>query len=202
MSRRDDEQLADILAASAAIATHLERGNINDGLVFDAVRVRLTEIGEAVKAIDPELLAAEPNIPWSTSWRCATTSPTGTSTRRTRSWRQRCWVTCHRSSWRSAPDGSVQVIASGSPVWPRHRLAADSRHQIRRQGILGNLSDSRPRRPSLLPPAEIGVARVLSSSEARARRVRRRRQRPCHLERCGRALKTPHPPAGFGARRP
>jgi len=28
------------------------------------VRVRLIEIGEAVKDIDPELLAAEPNLPW------------------------------------------------------------------------------------------------------------------------------------------
>jgi hypothetical protein len=31
-----------------------------DGLVFDAVRVRLIEIGEAVKDIDPKLLAHEP----------------------------------------------------------------------------------------------------------------------------------------------
>jgi uncharacterized protein with HEPN domain len=33
-------------------------------LVFDAVRVRLIEIGEAVKAIDPNLLAREPSIQW------------------------------------------------------------------------------------------------------------------------------------------
>lgn len=32
-------------------------------LVFDAVRVRLIEIGEAVRAIDPELLAQEATIP-------------------------------------------------------------------------------------------------------------------------------------------
>jgi uncharacterized protein with HEPN domain len=64
VSRRDDERLADILAAAAAITAHLERGSINDGLVFDAVRVRLIEIGEAVKAIDPELLSTEPDIPW------------------------------------------------------------------------------------------------------------------------------------------
>ena len=30
----------------------------------DAVRVRLIEIGEAVEDIAPELLAAEPDIPW------------------------------------------------------------------------------------------------------------------------------------------
>jgi uncharacterized protein with HEPN domain len=32
--------------------------------VFDAVRIRLLEIGEAVKAITPSLLATEPSIPW------------------------------------------------------------------------------------------------------------------------------------------
>ena len=32
--------------------------------MFDAVRVRLIEIGEAVKAIDPALLAHEPDVPW------------------------------------------------------------------------------------------------------------------------------------------
>ena len=34
------------------------------GLVFDAVRVRLIEIGEAIKDIDPQLLATEANIAW------------------------------------------------------------------------------------------------------------------------------------------
>lgn len=64
MSRRDDQRLADILAAGAAIADHITRGELDDGLIFDAVRVRLIEIGEAVKAIDPDLLAREPAIPW------------------------------------------------------------------------------------------------------------------------------------------
>ncbi len=64
MSRRDDERLADILAATEVIATHLKRGGLGDGLVFDAVRVRLIEIGEAVKDIDPGLLASEAEIPW------------------------------------------------------------------------------------------------------------------------------------------
>ena len=64
MSRSDDERLEDILASAGAIASHLERGGLYDGLVFDAVRVRLIEIGEAVKDIDPELLANEPDIPW------------------------------------------------------------------------------------------------------------------------------------------
>lgn len=64
MSRHDDQRLTDILAAAAAIADHTQRGDLDDGLVFDAVRVRLIEIGEAVKTIDPDLLAHEPDIPW------------------------------------------------------------------------------------------------------------------------------------------
>lgn len=64
MSRRDDERLADIVASAEAIASHLERGGFDDGLVFDAVRVRLIEIGEAVKDIDPDVLALEPEILW------------------------------------------------------------------------------------------------------------------------------------------
>lgn len=64
MSRRDDQRLHDVLASAAAIGSHLERGDLSDGLVFDAVRVRLIEIGEAVKDIDSELLETEPDIPW------------------------------------------------------------------------------------------------------------------------------------------
>jgi uncharacterized protein with HEPN domain len=64
VSRRDDERLADVLASAEAIGSHLARGGLDDGLVFDAVRVRLIEIGEAVKDIDPALLTAEPDIPW------------------------------------------------------------------------------------------------------------------------------------------
>ena len=64
MSRRDVQRLEDIRAACAAIREHLTHGDLHQGLIFDAVRARLIEIGEAVKAIDPELLAAEPDIPW------------------------------------------------------------------------------------------------------------------------------------------
>ena len=64
MSRRDAERLADVIASAAAIRGHLKRGGLDDGMVFDAIRVRLIEIGEAVKDIDAALLAAEPDIPW------------------------------------------------------------------------------------------------------------------------------------------
>jgi uncharacterized protein with HEPN domain len=47
-----------------AIRAHLERGDLHDGLVFDAVRVRLIEIGEAVKALPAGLVASEPALPW------------------------------------------------------------------------------------------------------------------------------------------
>ena len=64
MSRHDRRRLEDILAAIDAIRAHLARGELSDELVFDAVRVRLIEIGEAVKALPAELLANEPDLPW------------------------------------------------------------------------------------------------------------------------------------------
>lgn len=48
MKRYDDQRLTD---------AHLTRGALSDGLVFDAIRIRLLGIGEAVKAISPSLLA-------------------------------------------------------------------------------------------------------------------------------------------------
>lgn len=64
MSRSDRDRLLDVLEASRAIGQHLERGPLSDGLVFDAVRVRLIEIGEAVKDVSADLLALQPSIPW------------------------------------------------------------------------------------------------------------------------------------------
>lgn len=52
-------------AALDAIDAHTARGDLSDGLVFDAVRVRLIEIGEAVKGLPEDVLAAEPDLPWS-----------------------------------------------------------------------------------------------------------------------------------------
>ena len=64
-SRHDEERLADIVDAITAIRSHLTRGNLSDGLIFEAVRLRLIEIGEAVKLLDPELVASEPDVRWS-----------------------------------------------------------------------------------------------------------------------------------------
>jgi uncharacterized protein with HEPN domain len=60
-----ERRLADIAEAISAINAHLKRGEISDGLIFDAVRIRLVEIGEAVKALPEDVTAAEPSIPWS-----------------------------------------------------------------------------------------------------------------------------------------
>lgn len=64
MSRRDAERLEDIVEAITAIRSHVGRGDLSDGLVFDAVRVRLIEIGEAIKALPTELLQTEPQTAW------------------------------------------------------------------------------------------------------------------------------------------
>lgn len=64
MSYRERQLLSDIQAAIDAIRSHLQRGTLADGLVFDAVRIRLLEIGEAVKALPADLLATQPSIPW------------------------------------------------------------------------------------------------------------------------------------------
>jgi uncharacterized protein with HEPN domain len=64
VSREDRQRLADILAALDAIDGHLACGDLRDGLIYDAVRMRLVEIGEAVKELDTELVATEPSIPW------------------------------------------------------------------------------------------------------------------------------------------
>ncbi len=65
MTRYGHQRLLDVQAALDAIDSHVQRGDLSDGMVFDAVRVRLIEIGEAVKALPRELLASEPGLPWS-----------------------------------------------------------------------------------------------------------------------------------------
>jgi len=65
MTRADAARLSDVVDAVEAINDHLTKGSLDEGLVYDAVRVRLIEIGEAVKAISPELLDEAPEIPWS-----------------------------------------------------------------------------------------------------------------------------------------
>ncbi len=63
MSRSTEQRLTDIAAACNAIASHLASA-ADAGLIFDAIRIRLVEMGEAVKDLDAETLAKEPTIPW------------------------------------------------------------------------------------------------------------------------------------------
>ncbi|WP_207481506.1 HepT-like ribonuclease domain-containing protein [Microbacterium sp. SD291] len=64
MIRRIDDRLHDIAAACEAITRYDRRADVDEEIVFDAIRVRLIEIGEAVKDLDDSLAAAEPGIPW------------------------------------------------------------------------------------------------------------------------------------------
>ncbi len=53
----------DVLGAADAIHAHLGRGHLHDRPVFDAVRVRLIEVGE-VSGTPEGLLAHESDLPW------------------------------------------------------------------------------------------------------------------------------------------
>ena len=64
MNRSDADRLDDIASAITSIRSHLHHGPITVEIVLDAVSMRLLEIGEAVKAVSPELTATEPDIPW------------------------------------------------------------------------------------------------------------------------------------------
>jgi len=65
VSRGSLLRLRDILAACDAIADYLQRAEPDDDMLYDAIRVRLIEIGEAVKDVPPSVFASEPSIPWS-----------------------------------------------------------------------------------------------------------------------------------------
>jgi uncharacterized protein with HEPN domain len=63
MNYRERERLADIQAAINAIRSHLQCGDLTDDLIFDAVHIRLLEIGEAAIALRDDLLATQLSIP-------------------------------------------------------------------------------------------------------------------------------------------
>lgn len=73
MSRSDSERLQDILDAIAHARLADERLRLADAggdeqgvrLAFQAILHNLFVIGEAVKALSPEILEAAPDIPWS-----------------------------------------------------------------------------------------------------------------------------------------
>jgi predicted nucleotidyltransferase len=71
--------------------------------IFDAVRIRLLEIGEAVKALPDDLLATNHRSRGGRSPVCATTSPTATLILHTRSCRPPWTKTCPASNAPSKP---------------------------------------------------------------------------------------------------
>jgi len=118
---RERQRLADIQAAIDAIRSHLQRGDLSDGLIFDAVRIRLLEIGEAVKALPAELLDTQPSIPWRQIARMRTTWPTATSTPRTRSCRRPSMTTCPSSNAPSTRWPNPLPEEDGTDgSWPDH----------------------------------------------------------------------------------
>ncbi|WP_395245509.1 DUF86 domain-containing protein [Agromyces sp. MMS24-K17] len=64
MTRAPRERLLDIAVACEAIATYIERADVSDEIVFDAIRMRLVEIGESVKDLGADTVSREPDIPW------------------------------------------------------------------------------------------------------------------------------------------
>ena len=103
MSYRERQRLADIQAAIDAIRSHLQRGDLSDGLIFDAVRIRLLEIGEAVKHSQMTCWPPSHRSRGGRSPACATTSPTATSTPHTPSCRPPSTKTCPTSNALSKP---------------------------------------------------------------------------------------------------
>jgi hypothetical protein len=105
--RRDRQRLDDIQAALDAIDEHLTRGELSDGLVYDAVRVRLIEIGEAVKGLSADRWPPSPTCPGRRSPACGTGSPTATSTPPTPSSKAPSTTTYPSSPRRSRGSGAT-----------------------------------------------------------------------------------------------
>lgn len=63
MSLSAQDRIRDVRAAVATIREYDAAGR-QAPMVFDAVRMRLIEIGEAVNGIPRELMDAEPTTPW------------------------------------------------------------------------------------------------------------------------------------------
>ncbi|MCJ1714037.1 HepT-like ribonuclease domain-containing protein [Curtobacterium sp. VKM Ac-2922] len=65
MNRELGDRLDDVIWACGVIARYVSDPALPDDLVYDAVRMRLVEIGEAVRMLPVAVTAAEPDIPWS-----------------------------------------------------------------------------------------------------------------------------------------
>lgn len=63
MTERDEQRLRDILDSISAIRRHTEQGG-RDDLVSDAVLYRLVVMGEAARALTPDVTEQAPEVPW------------------------------------------------------------------------------------------------------------------------------------------
>jgi uncharacterized protein with HEPN domain len=64
VNRRCRERLGDVIEACLVIERYVAATELPPDLVYDAVRMRLVEIGEAVRTLPADLIALEPSIPW------------------------------------------------------------------------------------------------------------------------------------------
>ena len=60
----EDDPLAVVLESAEMAYRHLRRGGLEDDLIFDAVRMCLVEIGNAVSAVPAGVRAAAPEVEW------------------------------------------------------------------------------------------------------------------------------------------
>jgi uncharacterized protein with HEPN domain len=66
IARRDvRDRLDDVIDACEAIRRYVDDDRLPGDLVHDAIRMRLVEIGEAVRVLPAVVTAVEPGIPWS-----------------------------------------------------------------------------------------------------------------------------------------
>jgi uncharacterized protein with HEPN domain len=65
VNRDASERLDDVVSACRVIDRYVRTPGLPEELVYDAVRMRLVEIGEAVRALPTRVTAREPEIPWS-----------------------------------------------------------------------------------------------------------------------------------------
>ncbi|OII09047.1 DUF86 domain-containing protein [Curtobacterium sp. MCBA15_008] len=65
MNRDVRDRLDDVLEACGVIARYVDDAALPEDLVYDAVRMRLVEIGEAVRMLPNAVTSTEPGIPWS-----------------------------------------------------------------------------------------------------------------------------------------
>ncbi|WIB77992.1 DUF86 domain-containing protein [Curtobacterium sp. MCPF17_002] len=64
MSRDVGDRLDDVIRACGVIRRYVDEDGLPEDLVYDAVRMRLVEIGEAVRMLPSAVTSSEPGIPW------------------------------------------------------------------------------------------------------------------------------------------